>query len=631
MLMAETLWARPGLVYLRGGVPIVFWGYTRTADGQPQIPGPLLEAVVGDDVEVTLHNDLTTRTSLQFGGQDIAPDPVLDSAGRILSLARWVTPGSSISYSFRAERPGTFRYESGTDPERQVLMGLYGPLVVRPMGYGDPGHVNYRTAYGNGTASHHDVEALIVLSEVDLRASQAIVAGAFNPLDYSPAYWLMNGRPFPDSTAPTDPSVQPLSSRIRMRVGQRLLLRLVNSGFMHHTMAFQGGPARIIAEDGWPLVRAAGDASYLKSAVTLSAGKTLDCVLEPPAGEHYLFDRDLVHLVNQDEYPGGMMTIITVRAVYPVEPPIAPGDCAAVLSGIKDVRVSWTDNSADEEGFVVERSEGALGPFTRCATLFAGGTEYLDAGLKGRTLYTYRVLAFNAAGKSAASNEASIETGPFAPPEAPSGLVAVAISGTKVNLTWTDNSATEDGFYVERRTGPTFQQVATLGPNVVSFEDVAVLPMTTYVYRVRSYNGAGASGYSNEAMVATPDARPRSPSNLIAIPISGNQVLLTWTDNSTDETGFIIERSWLVNWAFLEAGRVPENVTQFTDLPLYPYTPWWYRVRAYNAWGSSPPSSPVRVIPGIVPRGLAGRLFRPFTWIRDRVAGLIAMLKRWRR
>ncbi len=37
-----------------------------------------------------------------------------------------------MTYSFVASKPGTYIYESGTNPEKQVRMGLFGALIVRP-------------------------------------------------------------------------------------------------------------------------------------------------------------------------------------------------------------------------------------------------------------------------------------------------------------------------------------------------------------------------------------------------------------------------------------------------------------------------------------------------------------------
>src|SRR5262245_11296977 len=78
-------------------------------------------------------------------------------------------------------------------------------------------------------------------------------------------------------------------------------------------------------------------------------------------------------------------------------------------------------------------------------------------------------------------------------------------------LTWIDTSVNEDGFQIERKTDTTgtFAQVATVGANVSSYADLSLPPTVgaTYCYRVRAYNAAGNSGYSNQACGTTTDTQ----------------------------------------------------------------------------------------------------------------------------
>jgi len=98
-----------------------------------------------------------------------------------------------------------------------------------------------------------------------------------------------------------------------------------------------------------------------------------------------------------------------------------------------------------------------------------------------------------------------------APPAAPSGLTATAVSASRIDLNWTDNSATEDGFRIERCTGvmvpcadASFAQIAQTGPNTTTYSDTGLSAATSYSYRVRAFNGAGNSAYSNTATAMTP-------------------------------------------------------------------------------------------------------------------------------
>ena len=90
-------------------------------------------------------------------------------------------------------------------------------------------------------------------------------------------------------------------------------------------------------------------------------------------------------------------------------------------------------------------------------------------------------------------------------PPPPSNLTATPISSSQINLSWTDNSGNETGFKIERGTsssGP-FSQIATVSANVKTYQNTGLKRNTTYYYRVRAYNAAGNSEYSNTATAKT--------------------------------------------------------------------------------------------------------------------------------
>jgi predicted phage tail protein len=69
-----------------------------------------------------------------------------------------------------------------------------------------------------------------------------------------------------------------------------------------------------------------------------------------------------------------------------------------------------------------------------------------------------------------------------------------------ISLSWADNSDTESGFKLERCAGTTctnFQQLPAFGANVTSFTDSGLKSNSTYRYRLRAFNAAGNSAYSN--------------------------------------------------------------------------------------------------------------------------------------
>lgn len=190
--------------------------------------------------------------------------------------------------------------------------------------------------------------------------------------------------------------------------------------------------------------------------------------------------------------------------------PAAPSGLNAAAVSSSQINLTWTDNSSDEAGFKIERCTGSgCSNFAVIAQTAANANSFNDGSVAPSTTYTYRVFAFNSGGNSDPTNtaEATTPSGPPPPPAAPSNLIASAISGTQINLSWTDNSGNESGFRIERCTGSTctnFVQIAEVTANITSFPNTGLAKNTTYRYRVRSFNGSGNSAYSNIASATTP-------------------------------------------------------------------------------------------------------------------------------
>jgi FtsP/CotA-like multicopper oxidase with cupredoxin domain len=278
------LCATTGTATMPGAVSVPIWGFVQTgsatclgASGNAQIPGPILDVNDGDDVTVTVTNDLpgTHAASFELPGLSVIP--------------------SGAMYSFTATQPGTFVYQSPGDAGRQTAMGLYGALIVRPTSAPDtpiPGQ-----AYG-AASSAYDVEDTLVLSAIDPAFNAS--PDTFNMHDYLATYWLINGKAYPQ----TDP--------IHAAAGQKLLLRYVNVGFDNTTMMLVGLHEHVIARDAYVL-----SGSFDADAETFPAGSTEDAIATIPASSSALpngfplFNRQL-HLTNgaPGGSPGGQMTFI---------------------------------------------------------------------------------------------------------------------------------------------------------------------------------------------------------------------------------------------------------------------------------------------------------------------------------
>ncbi len=180
------------------------------------------------------------------------------------------------------------------------------------------------------------------------------------------------------------------------------------------------------------------------------------------------------------------------------------------------------------------------------------------------------------------------------PPAAPDGLAAQTVSGSQINLSWTDNANDETSFRVERCAGagcadfaPAGLVISNLLPAPVTFQDSGLIANTAYTYRVRAVNAAGASEPSNPA-TATTLVLPSAPANLTATPFARRQINLAWTNEATPEAGYKIERcagAECLDFAPLANTRTGK--TRYADEKLKPRRIYRYRVRATNAAGLS--------------------------------------------
>jgi hypothetical protein len=184
---------------------------------------------------------------------------------------------------------------------------------------------------------------------------------------------------------------------------------------------------------------------------------------------------------------------------------------------------------------------------------------------------------------------------PAAAPITPTGLSATATSSSSIDLSWTDNASDESNFVVQRSTtsGSGFATIATLGANTTSYADAAGLSAsTTYYYQVYATNSAGDSGFSNEASTTTdgPPAPtlPTAPTGLGATATSSSSISLTWADNASDESNFVVQRSTTSGSGFATIATLGSNTTSYADTTgLSASTTYYYQVYATNSAGDS--------------------------------------------
>jgi len=269
-------------------------------------------------------------------------------------------------------------------------------------------------------------------------------------------------------------------------------------------------------------------------------------------------------------------------------PPAAPSGIVASAASSSQIDVLWVDNSSNEDTFVVSRSSSSNGTYTDVGTVPANTATFASTGLSPATTYFFKVRAVNAGGVSALNGPASATTLPL-PPAAPSGLVATAAGTSQINLTRTDNSSNEANFVVARSStsGGPFTDIATLGANVTSYSNTGLTQNTTHFYVVRAVNAGGASPNSPQASATTQIAPPAAPSGLTATATSQSQINLTWTDNSSNESNFVVARATSSGGSYTDIATLSANVTSYSNTGLSPSTTYYYVVRATNAGGAS--------------------------------------------
>jgi galactose oxidase len=118
----------------------------------------------------------------------------------------------------------------------------------------------------------------------------------------------------------------------------------------------------------------------------------------------------------------------------------------------------------------------------------------------------YMLFILKVSGVPSVAKIVRVQAAAPTPPAAPSGLTATPRSASRIDLNWTDNADTEDGFRIERCKGVTctdFAQIAQTGPNATTYSDTGLEAVTAYSYRVWAFNGAGDSASSDTATALT--------------------------------------------------------------------------------------------------------------------------------
>lgn len=340
------------------------------------------------------------------------------------------------------------------------------------------------------------------------------------------------------------------------------------------------------------------------------------------------------------------------RLVGPA-PPNAPGNLAGTATSGAEINLSWTDNSANENSFVIERSIDGTN-YTQIGSVPVNTTTYTDnAGLLMNTLYYYRVKAVsNTLGSSsyASTNVSTLNLhGAIVDITDDGGSLSVLVENSGGATAGEGSSKLIDNNYgtkylafgnvpaggywalykakfsyvVTSYTITTANDAAGRDPKAWQFQgsndslNWAVLDtranISTPVRGTKyKYSFANTTAYTYFRLLVSEKngstdgvmtqlgeweiwgmnaAAPKVPTSLSTTNTTYNSVSLQWTDNATNESGFQIERSE-DNINFAAVGSAAANATTYTDQNLYGGTLYYYRVRAISSTaGASIPSN----------------------------------------
>jgi FtsP/CotA-like multicopper oxidase with cupredoxin domain len=129
-IVEVSLVAEPAWFEYVDGTPSAVWAYRDAASGDAaSVPGPFIDANVGDRLIVHFENRLDDGTTIHFHGPRL-PN-AMDGAPMGRSL---IPPGGTFVYDFELRDEGTFWYHPHWHTDVQIERGLYGQLVV----HGEP-------------------------------------------------------------------------------------------------------------------------------------------------------------------------------------------------------------------------------------------------------------------------------------------------------------------------------------------------------------------------------------------------------------------------------------------------------------------------------------------------------------
>jgi hypothetical protein len=252
-----------------------------------------------------------------------------------------------------------------------------------------------------------------------------------------------------------------------------------------------------------------------------------------------------------------------------------PHDLWGKIINDDTIELHYVENIIDETGFRIQRSTDGTNFSNRTPDALANTTVIYDLYDNPSASYTYRVAAVMSGGTiTDYTNIAYI----FYPPRQ---LLATAIDGTTIQLAWQNTSSLSNLSILHSTDNINFSVLASnLSGTCYWHQNIS--SAGPHYYRVEYYGNpsntsSATAGYIDGAQIA-------APFSLVLARPSSSVVHLEWVDNSSNENGFIIERS-RDGINFTAIATVHQDAFSYDDSVSSNFR-YVYRVRAYS-YGSS--------------------------------------------
>jgi FtsP/CotA-like multicopper oxidase with cupredoxin domain len=291
---------------MSNGASIRTWPFGSGFNGDRTVPSPVIEAIEGDTVQVTLSSGMPH--SIHWHGLDVdqANDGVPSTSGYVAHhggghhmgggmnfgrVSGYANLGSPFTYTFIAPHAGTYMYHCHVDTVLHVEMGMYGTVIVRP----PSGSTN--RAWANGPI--FDKEYIWHLHTFDSSWHQNMVSGS-NTVRHRPDYFMINGRDGFDTLS--DPT-----TAIEASPGEKVLIRCTNVGYQLAEVQLGGLAFDVIASDGRPLAK-----TIRTTALKVAPGERYDVLLTMPSTGKRGATVDYLHIRGDGTLLGTASTSIAV-------------------------------------------------------------------------------------------------------------------------------------------------------------------------------------------------------------------------------------------------------------------------------------------------------------------------------